>query len=293
VTRRPGRTTLALALSILVFVLFGMARVVAPASALGLVFGEPAGFAVVAAVISLAGAALLFVRPVELAIGKVIAGPAAMPSAEDGDRLRSLLSRVGGRAGIDTTRLIVRVQDDTGVNAGAGAAHLLFVTKGALALPDNELEGVLAHELGHHRGLHPVLTAVLWWLRLPGVLLAAVYRLLRRIVGAAAMRLGALGRVLAIPVLLLLVIWQLTVMWIFYVGELLAMKAARMSEYEADGAAAVWGYAPTLASTYSDLAAGEAEPPGRLARLMADHPPLEDRIARLERGVKPAVGAHP
>ena len=72
-------------------------------------------------------------------------------------------------------------------------------------------------------------------------------------------------------------------MWIFYVGELLAMRAARVSEYEADGAAARWGYASALAATYSDLAARKPEAPGRLARLMADHPPLPDRIARLER----------
>ena len=292
-SRRPGRTTLALALAMLVFVAFGVARVVAPASAIGLLFDEPAGFAVAAAVVSVVGAVLLFVRRVELALAPVLAGSAEPPSGESGERLGRILQRVGDRAGIDTSRLIVRVQDDPGVNAAAGAAHLLFVTNGALALPDAELEGVLAHELAHHRGLHPVLTAVLWWLRLPGLLLAGVYRALRRAVGALAMRLGGLGRLLAIPVLLILVVWQVTVMWVFYVGELLAMRAARMSEYEADGAAARWGYGSVLAATYSDLAAREVAPPGRLVRLMADHPPLAERIARLERAAEPAVGAHP
>jgi Zn-dependent protease with chaperone function len=293
VARRPGRTTFALALPILVFVIFGMVRVTAPFSALGLLFDQPAGFAVAAAVLSVAGAALLFVRPIEVRVATVLAGPAEGPSGKDGDRLWELLRRVGDRAGIDTTKLIVRVQDDPGVNASAGAAHLLFVTKGALALPDDELEGVLAHELGHHRGLHPVLTAVVWWLRLPGVALAGVYRLLRRAVGALAYRLGTLGRLLAIPLLLLLVLWQVAVMWVFYVGELLAMRAARVSEYEADGAAARWGYASGLASTYADLAARKPESSGRLARLMADHPPLLERVERLERVANPAVGAHP
>ena len=69
---------------------------------------------------------------------------------------------------------------------------------------------------------------------------------------------------LAIPVLLLIVVWQVTVMWIFYVGEPLAMRAARVSEFEADAAAARWGYAPALASTYRDLAARKLERPGRL-----------------------------
>jgi Zn-dependent protease with chaperone function len=291
--RRPGRTTLALALPLIAFVLFGMARVVAPASGLGLVFDEPIGFAIVALVLSIGGAALMFVRPVELRIASVLAGQTAALSDDQSARLDKLLGRVAERAGIDTDRLIVRVQEDTDVNASAGAAHLLFVTKGALALPDDELEGVLAHELGHHRGLHPVLTAVVWWLRIPGALLAGVYRLLRRFVGAIAFRLGRLGQVIAIPLLLLILVWQVAVMWIFYVGELLAMRAARVSEFDADAAAARWGYASPLVSTYRDLAARKFERPSRLARLMADHPPLADRIARLEAAEKPAVGAHP
>ena len=291
--RRPGRTTLALALPTLAFLLFGMARVVAPASGLGLLFDEPEVFAIVALVLSIGGAALMFVRPVELGIAGALAGQTVELSEAQAERLGRLLGGVGERAGIDTDRLIVRVQEDTDVNASAGAAHLLFVTKGALALPDEELEGVLAHELGHHRGLHPVLTAVVWWLRMPGAVLAGVYRVLRRLVGAMAFRLGSVGRVLAIPVLILIVIWQVTVMWAFYLGELLAMRAARVSEFEADAAAARWGYASALATTYRRLASRGLEGPGRLVRLMSDHPPLPERIARLERAEKPAVGAHP
>ena len=191
--RRPGRTALALALPTLAFLLFGMARVVAPASGLGLVFDEPAG---------VRGCRRCPVgrrrRPHVRAAGRapharLLAGQTAALSEEQAARLDKLLRRVGERAGIDVDRLIVRVQDDTGVNASAGAAHLLFVTKGALALPDDELEGVLAHELGHHRGLHPVLTAVVWWLRIPGAILAGVYRVLRRLVGAIATGWGRSG----------------------------------------------------------------------------------------------------
>jgi Zn-dependent protease with chaperone function len=167
------------------------------------------------------------------------------------------------------------------VNASAGAAHLLFVTSGALALPDDRLEAVLAHELGHHRGLHPVLATIVWWLRIPGAILSGVYRLLRRAVAAVGDRLGSLGRLVAVPLLILIVIWQITVMWLFYIEELLAARAARISEYGADSAAAQWGYAEPLAQTLEELSGREAEPTGRLARLMADHPPLSSRVARL------------
>jgi Zn-dependent protease with chaperone function len=293
VARRPGRATFALALPILLFVVFGMARVTAPVSALGLLFDEPAGFAALAAFVSVAGAVLLFVRPVELAVARALGGTSRPPSDAEGERLGRLLESVGGRAGIDTDRLTVRVLEDSGVNASAGAAHLLFVTTGALALPDDELDAILAHELGHHRGLHPLLTAVVWWLRLPGAVLAGIYRLLRRAVAGLGARLGGLGRLLAVPLLLLLVVWQVAVMWIFYIAELLAMWAARASEYEADAAAARWGYGRQLAAAYESLAGREVEPTGRWARLMAEHPPLADRIKRLERAREPAVGVHP
>jgi Zn-dependent protease with chaperone function len=85
----------------------------------------------------------------------------------------------------------------------------------------------------------------------------------------------------ALPLLLLLAIWQIAVMWLFYVAELLAMRAARISEHEADAAAARWGYSRPLADAYDALAGHEVEPAGRLARLMADHPPLGGRIERL------------
>jgi Zn-dependent protease with chaperone function len=291
--RRLGRTTLALVIPLLLFVLFGMVRVVAPVSALGLVFDEPLGFALFAAASSLVGTVLLFVRPLERAVAGLLGGPIRPPSPAERNRLERLLKRVGARARIDPARLIVRIQEQPGANAAAGAAHILYVTTGALKLPDEQLEAVLAHELGHHRGLHPVLGALVWWLRLPGVALAAVYRGLRRTVAAVGERLGTIGRVLAVPLLVLLLVWQVAVMWLFYVGELLGMWAARMSEYDADAAAARWGYAGHLSSAYAVLAAHEVEPSNRLRRLMADHPPLPARIKVLQRAARPAVGAHP
>ena len=279
--RRPGRTALALAVPMFLFVLFGMTLVAAPATALGLLFDSPAEFAAVAAFVSVAGAALLFTRPVELAVARAVAGSSRVPTAAEAERLGPILRRVGDRTGVRTARLVTRVEPGPGVNASAGAAHLMFVTTGALALPDGELEGVLAHELGHHRGLHPILGAVVWWLRLPGAAIAAVYRALRRAVAALGLRLGALGRLLALPLVALLVVWQVAVMWLFYVAELLALRAARMSEFEADASAARWGYGPQLTAALEGLAHHQLEPAGRWARLMADHPPLSARIERL------------
>ena len=283
-TRRPSRATLALAVAFVAFVLFGMARVVAPVSGLGLLFDEPVAFAVVAAVISFAGAILLFWRPVELRVARLVAGNSRPPAPEESERLMRLLRSAGEQAGLDPERLIVHIEDTSGVNASAGAGHLLFVTTGALGLPDDQLEGVLAHELGHHRGLHPVFTAVMWWLRIPGLVINAIYRLLKNVVALIGARFGALGRILALPIVVLLVIQQVMVLWIFYVGELLAARAARITEFDADAAAASWGYGEPLAQALEGVEAHAAEPEGRLANLMTTHPPLALRIEHLRSG---------
>jgi Zn-dependent protease with chaperone function len=86
--------------------------------------------------------------------------------------------------------------------------------------------------------------------------------------------------VLVAAVLVVTVAWQVLVMWIYYLGELLAAWASRASEYSADAAAAGWGYGGELVALYRSV--GEEAPAGLLDRMTASHPPLARRIARLE-----------
>ena len=102
-----------------------------------------------------------------------------------------------------------------------------------------------------------------------------MYRLLRR----AAGRIGAGFRPLALLLGLLLLVWQIAVMWFYYLGKLLHLWASRVSEYVADRAAADWGYGEPLERLYATL--DEPAPEGRLERALATHPPLERRIERL------------
>jgi heat shock protein HtpX/STE24 endopeptidase len=274
VPRRLDRGALALVWPLIGFIAFGMARVVAPVSLIGLVFHHPVVFALVSAVVVVAGAGLLFVRPIELRVANFLV-PSRLPSDEEYDRLRGILAGIGARAGIDTGRLMPRVQDTGELNASAGAAHMLFVTDRALRQADADLAAVLAHEVGHHRGLHPIATTMVWWLSLPGEALAAAYRALRQV----AMRLTGRVRPLAVVVQVAVIVWQASVMWVYYLAELLSRRAARVSEFAADRAAAEWGYGDQLAR----LLATMAEPPqeSRLARLLATHPPTAARVERL------------
>lgn len=272
--RRPDRGLLALLLPYLAFLAFGIARIDAPVSLIGLLFDEPLGFAIAATVVALAGTAVVCAPAVERRIARLFV-EARDPAPEEAARLAPLLDRLGARAGMDAGRFDLRVQESDELNAAAGGLRTLFVTTAALRRTDAELEALLAHELGHHRALHPVGTLVIWWLSLPGEALEAVYRALRRL----AERLVGRVRPLALAVQLLLVLWQVAVMWIFYVGRLLARWAARVSEFAADRAAASWGYGEALAALYADE--GESPARGRLERLLREHPPMPARIARL------------
>jgi Zn-dependent protease with chaperone function len=256
------------------FMGFGAARVDAPVSLIGLLFDRPAEFALAATVLVFGGAVLMFVRPIELRLARVFA-PSRQPSPAETERLGRLLIGLGQRSRIKTGRLILLVQTSDQLNAAAGAAHLLFVSDEALRRPDPQLEALLAHELGHHRGLHPILTAMVWWLSLPGEALAWPFRALRNVV----FRLSHRVRPLAFAARLVLIVWQVSVMWMYYVGKLLALRAARVSEFVADKAAADWGYAKQLTSLYASV--HEAPARGLIARLGAEHPPMHQRIERL------------
>lgn len=258
----------------LLFIAFGAARVVAPVTLIGLVFDDPGHFAIFALIVSFAGAVLLFIKPIEARIANVMA-PSRAPTPAEQARIGPLLAEVAGRAGIRPERLIVRVQEDGELNASAGASHLLFITTGALRREDDELEALIAHELGHHRGLHPVAQAVVLWLSIPGELLVRVYVALRRL----ALRLTGRGSHLAVAVQALIIVWQFSVLWLHYIAGLFAYRAERLSEFSADHAAAKWGYAEPLARLLASMP--EEPPEGLLARLTATHPPTEARIERL------------
>jgi hypothetical protein len=115
-----------------------------------------------------------------------------------------------------------------------------------------------------------------WWLALPGELLAHVFAALRRLGGRLSRRLPALTPILAV----VLVILQLSGMWLDYVGKVLMQRTARVSEFVADGAAVQWGYGGDLLALYRTLP--DDAPTGRLQRLPADHPPMPEPIARIE-----------
>jgi Zn-dependent protease with chaperone function len=290
--RRVSGTTLLLLVPLVPLVLFGVARAAAPVSILGVLLDDPWTYVLVAAAAALAGVVLMALRPVEAFAARALFG---MRPAGAGERARvePLLARACDAAGIERKRLMLRMEDSNAVNAYATAGHLVCVTTGALRLPDPQLEAVLGHELGHHSELHPLISALTWWLQLPAVPLKALLRWLRRLIAGVAARLGGLARPIGVVLLVLLWIVAFQVLWLVWVADVLAAFVSRRTEFAADARAVDFGYGPDLLEAYATLGASGSEPKTRLQRLTDFHPPMDERIERVRERLEAARAAPP
>jgi Zn-dependent protease with chaperone function len=192
---------------------------------------------------------------------------------------------------------------------------VLAVTRMSLELPDDMLEAVLAHEVGHHRHLHPLAIILGWWYLLPfeagDRLLRAIRRLTRwlartfgrlndRTGGLAGGRApdGALGMLVLLAVLGVLVVAGsvvvvvLGVLWLplallVRLAKVLAAALSRAGEHAADRHAAELGYGPGLVQVLGlFLRAEQSAPrPRGMAALLRSHPTSQARIDAINRAL--------
>lgn len=230
----------------------------------------------------------LFLRPVQQLLLRTFF-KARKPTAAEYDWLAHTWHTVLDQAGIPPDRYVLAVSDSSAVNAFATGGHVVAVTRGAMErLPPAELEGVLAHELGHHLGLHTVAPLASYWLQLPILWLARLGNRLERIAvwfanGFAAFRIPGAALVgVLISSALRLAAWVL-LLAIRFVNAVTPI-VQRRAEYNADQAAVELGYGPHLSAALQRFAAMGME--NRLSvsigsRLTASHPPLAKRIQRI------------
>ncbi|MGH7873870.1 MAG: M48 family metallopeptidase [Candidatus Binatia bacterium] len=194
----------------------------------------------------------------------------------------------------------------TGTNEKNAA---ICVTSGLLTLLDREAtQGVIAHEMSHIRN-DDILLMTLVSVLLGGIVLLADWGRRGFYSSRSSRGLGRKSPLLFLPLLLLIALSPI-------VAQLLAMAVSRQREYLADATAAQYtrnpgGLARALerirdgAMPFSKASRGTAhlfimdplrrrldERSGRLADLLATHPPIERRIALLYRmagSARPAV----
>jgi Zn-dependent protease with chaperone function len=279
VWRRPAAVTLLALIPLALLWLYGAARVAAPFGVLGLLFDHPWDFGLAAGAASALSVVLMAIPRVDRAVGRVLLG-GDEPEGEERARLQRLLGVVGTRAQVDPGRFHLLIQDHDGLNAAAGGSHLVFVTRGALRLPDEALAAILAHELGHHRDGFPVATALIWWARLPALPIRLAARAIRSGIAHLTGRLRSPLHWLGVALELVVVLVQLNLLWLVYAAEVIAAWLGRISEFSADRHAARWGFGTPLAAALAAIS-DEGERGTRLDRLLDEHPPLEDRLRRL------------
>jgi heat shock protein HtpX len=234
---------------------------------------------------------------------------AAADASPDVKRLLNVVEETAIAAGVPRPQVyLIDEPDPNAFATGRDPEHAsVAVTTGLLqAMNRDELQGVIAHEMSHVRNFD-IRTMTLVAALLGAVLLLSDW--------ATRVRLG-------IPtsrdsrdrersgggplMIVLLVLWLLTVLLTPLIGRLLATGVSRRREYLADASGAELTRNPLgLASALRKLEAATAptariyrgtahlciadplgkavnEREGWLADLFATHPPIGDRIARLE-----------
>lgn len=178
------------------------------------------------------------------------------------------------RCSRDQVRLI-RMRSGKLVNAMAsgilpGSRQIILTTDLVACLMPRELAAVVAHEVGHHRRRHLQVGAML--LLLLTLLYAVGIAVLESL--ASTLGLGPLGGMVVL-------LWMST----FVLLAIPALLAAcfRSFEWQADAYAARHGLAGELASALERIGSSETERRinSRIARLLAFHPPRQNRIEQL------------
>jgi Zn-dependent protease with chaperone function len=313
--QQPGRSRAVSGTSVGMFAivvliwLLSLVVVALPAWGAAILAGrEPVTVAVVACAAWTASAVLVVARPVEAALARLLYRGLRRPRADELARITPALERVCRRAGADPARFLLRVEDKQQVNAFALGGHVLAVTRVACGLPDDLLEAVLAHEVGHHRHLHPLAIILGWWYLLPfeagDRLVRTIGRITRRLArgfgrlsdrtgGLAGGRSpeGALGMLMLLVALGLLVaagavlVVALGVVWLpltllVRLAKVLSAALSRAGEHAADQHAAELGYGPGLLQVLGLFLQVEqsAPPPRGMAALLRSHPSSRSRI---------------
>lgn len=213
------------------------------------------------------------------------------PTRAESATLQPLLESVCDNAGVEPSKYWLRIQNSREINAMAVGGHVVGVSTAALGLPEQQLEAVLTHELGHHLAGHTKVSLLRWWYEMPArlAILAVV------LVGMAVLAVGAAFRATAATVVSVIVVVALAVVavaaspWLLLVPVIAPLVAltSRRAELHADRVAAELGYGPLLLEVLQRwINEGHDDIPARAglrARMLASHPSCAQRISKLKK----------
>jgi len=230
---------------------------------------------------------VLFSRPVQRIVFARMLG-ARQPTQHELLALQPAWNVVSQANHFLPNRFVLAVVDSNETNAFACGGHLLVVSSYAVEhLRQDQLTGVLAHELSHHMGGHTVALTISQWMSLPVVGLARLGIWIRNSAQRATSKfteqyVAARFFVQALTTLLTAISYLL--LSGFKAAQVLNSKVGRASEYRADARAAQMGFGHELVSALRNVDKHEVQKGMRLRPTLSTstHPPAGTRVAKLE-----------
>jgi heat shock protein HtpX len=254
------------------------------------------GLFAIGGVYSLIIGAVLYIISVLLALSPfgewmlcIMAGARKMTRVDMKVRMRPLLEIVYKKAMKKTpglgNKLRLKVCYTPEPNAYAIGRRTICVTEGLFNLPDDVVQGVLAHEVAHLALKHSQIQLLIGGGNFIMSFLILILRLIYILLGAVSLgtayseyrRNGLNGCLAALPGLFIAgIIWLWTKFCMLFL-----MWSSRKNEFDADAYAAELGYGFELAKALDAI--GTSEPQDSFFKaLYSTHPNTHDRIGRLQ-----------
>jgi Zn-dependent protease with chaperone function len=208
---------------------------------------------------------------------------ARKPSTLEAATLQQAWRRVAQANHISIDSFVLAVVDSNEINAFASGGHLVVVSSYAVnQLDQNELTGVLAHEISHHLGSHTVALTIAQWLSLPILLLARIGFILQRV--AERISNTFKSGLNALKFIGLLISAALTVVSSLFVSQALSNAVGHESEFQADRRAVRMGFGNELLIALKHVVddSQNYDEQTSSALVVSAHPPVRERINRLE-----------
>lgn len=230
---------------------------------------------------------VLFSRPVQRFFFVRLLG-ARQPTDIERAHLEPAWKVVEQQVGIRPGRFVLSVADIDDINAFACGGHMLVVSSFAIEhLTEDELTGVLAHELSHHLGGHTIALTIAQWMSMPILGLARLGIRIRDFGMSVAKRLEdeyATFKLIGWIINIVLTSLSRLLLIGFLLSQSLGEIVGRSAEFQADRRAHAMGFGRELryALTRVIHRTPANEPTRLLSRVLLSHPPAIERVARLD-----------
>ena len=230
---------------------------------------------------------LLFVRPVQRLVLQRLLG-ARSPTRAERDTLQRSWQIVAQVNHIPPGKFVLAVSDSEDLNAFASGGHLVVVSSWAINnLSQDDLCGVLAHELSHHLGMHTIALTVGQWLTIPIVLLAKIGFLLQNVAHAATdvfITRSTIGSMVGKTLTGFITIISWLFLSVITASQYIGNAVGKGAEFKADQTVVAMGFGKPLLNALRIVVNnghGERAPQWK-DRLITMHPPARTRIARID-----------